>query len=202
MEKCLVTFKLCSILWKASSIFNLPSTYLANSKKLQFWLFFFCDFSPNASELKSADLLLITVLLYNIFPHSKQAVPITLNRTPPPLAHQVLCKGGPSISHHILSSPSTNEGCAEQERHPKVGRVHSDPVDIRAPQRKAEPEDTAYAGSSVEDELFYSPRSSPIPSEGREATAQELTPKNPLTLKEHFFTPRADTPDYLKRKVS
>lgn len=157
--------------------------------------------SPNASELKSADLLLITVLLYNIFPHSKQAVPITLNRTPPPLAHQVLCKGGPSVSHHILSSPSTNEGCAEQERHPKVGRVHSDPVDIRAPQRKAEPEDTAYAGSSVEDELFYSPRSSPIPSEGREATAQELTPKNPLTLKEHFFTPRADTPDYLKGKM-
>lgn len=79
--------------------------------------------------------------------------------------------------------------------------MHSDPVDIRAPQRKAEPEDTAYAGSSVEDELFYSPRSSPIPREGREANAQ-LTPKNPLTLKEHFFTLRADTPDYLKRKVS
>lgn len=162
---------------------------------------FFYDFSPNASELRSADLLLITTLLYNIFPHSKQAVPLTLNRTPPPLAHQVLCKGGPSVSHHILSGPSTDDGCAVREQHPRVGRVHSDPVDISPPQRKAEPEEAAYAGSSVEDELFYSPRSSPILSVGKEAAAQGLTPKTPLSLKEHFFTPRAGTPDYLRKKV-
>lgn len=78
--------------------------------------------------------------------------------------------------------------------------MHSDPVDISPSPQKAEPEDAAYLGSSVEDELFYSPRSSPVFSDGREAAAQDLT-KTPVALKEHFFTPRAGTPEYLKKLV-
>lgn len=154
--------------------------------------------SRNASELKAADLLLITVLLYNIFPHSKQAIPVTPNRTPPPLAHQVLCKGGPSETHHILSGPLPKEDCSVPGQHTRIRRVHSDPVDISPSPQKAEPEDAAFLGSSVEDELFYSPRSSPVFSDGREAAAQDLT-KTPVALKEHFFTPRAGTPEYLKK---
>ncbi|KAJ7392405.1 hybrid polyketide synthetase [Desmophyllum pertusum] len=155
--------------------------------------------SRNASELKAADILLITVLLHNIFPHSKQAIPLTLNRTPPPLAHQVIRKGGPSVSHRILGGPLT-PGASSAHGQSSSTPVHSNPVDIDSPSQKAKAEDVGYPGSSVEEEFFYSPRSSPTPSDGRESTAQEL-PKTPSTPKEYFFTPRADTPDYLKQML-
>lgn len=157
-------------------------------------------FSRNASELKAADILLITVLQHNIFPHSKQAIPLTLNRTPPPLAHKVLHKGGPSVSHRILGGPYTPWGSSAQGRSSKTA-VHSNPVDIKKSEQNAEAEEAGYPGSSMEDEFFYSPQSSPTPSDGKESAAREL-PKTPATPKEHFFTPRADTPDYLKKMVS
>ena len=61
-------------------------------------------------------------------------------------------------------------------------------------------EEAGYPGS-VEDEFFYSPRSSPTQSDSIESAAQEL-PKTPTTPKEHFSTPRADTPEYFKEKVN
>ncbi|XP_078359070.1 BLOC-3 complex member HPS1-like [Oculina patagonica] len=155
--------------------------------------------SRNASELKAADILLITVLLHNIFPHSKQAIPLTLNRTPPPLAHKVLCKGGPSVSHRILGGPSTPLGSSAQGHSSRTPK-HSNPVDIKRSKQNAEADEAGYPGSSIEDELFYSPLPSPTSSDGRETAAQEL-PKTPATPRENFFTPRADTPDYVKKML-
>ena len=157
-------------------------------------------FSRNASELKAADILLITVLLHNIFPHSKQAIPLTLNRTPPPLTHTVLHKGGPSVSHHIVGGPLPQWSSSVQGQSSRTS-MHSNPVDIKKSKQNAETEEAAYPGSSMEDEYFYSPRSSPIPSDGKESAAQAL-PKTSATPKEHFFTPRAATPDYFKKTVS
>lgn len=154
------------------------------------------NFSRNASELKAADILLITVLLHNIFPHSKQAIPLTLNRTPPPLAHKVIHKGGPSVSHQIVGGSVTSLGSCAGEQSSRTP-VHSSPVDIKKSQNSYAAE-AGYSGS-VEDEFFYSPRSSPSPS--IESAVQEL-PKTPVTPKEHFSTPRADTPEYFKKKVN
>jgi len=139
---------------------------------------------------------LITVLLHNIFPHSKQAIPLTLNRTPPPLAHNVIHKGGPSVSHQIVDGSVASLGSTGEpsSRTP----VHSSPVDIKKSQNSYAAE-AGYPGSE-EDEFFYSPRSSPTPSDSIESAAQEL-PKTPVTPKEHFSTPRADTPEYFKKKV-
>lgn len=165
-------------------------------------LFFFSFlFSRNASELKAADILMITVILHNIFPHSKQAIPLTLNRTPPPLAHPVVRKGGPSVSHRIISGP-LSQGVSSMQGETSGTSAHSDPVDINTSSRKyasGDAEDVGYTGSSVEDE-FYSPRSSPTPFspvDGRESASQDV-PKPP---KEHFFTPRAPTPEYLRKLV-
>ena len=162
-------------------------------------------FSRNASELKAADILMITVLLHNIFPHSKQAIPLTLNRTPPPLANPVIRRGGPSVSHHILSGPFA-QGFSSMQGQGSRTSAHSDPVDIDLSSRKAnaDADDVGYPGSSVEDE-FYSPPSSPTPMSpmnGGEAASQE-DPKTPAaTPKERFFTPRAPTPEYLRKMVN
>lgn len=153
--------------------------------------------SRNASELKAADILLITVLLHNIFPHSKQAIPLTLNRTPPPLAHKVIRKGGPSMSQRIVDGSVTPLGSSSGEQSSRT-TVHSSPVDIKKSQN-FQAEEAGYPGS-VEDEFFYSPRSSPTQSDSIESAAQEL-PKTPATPKEHFSTPRADTPEYFKEKL-
>ena len=161
------------------------------------WVCVSSNFSRNASELKAADILLITVLLHNIFPHSKQAIPLTLNRTPPPLAHKVIRKGGPSVSHQIVDGSVTPLSSSSGEQSSRT-TVHSSPVDIKKSQN-FQGEEAGYPGS-VEDEFFYSPRSSPTPSDSIESAAQEL-PKTPATPKEHFSTPRADTPEYFKKKV-
>jgi len=160
--------------------------------------------SRNASVLKAADILMITVLLHNIFPHSKQAIPLTLNRTPPPLAHPVVHKGGPSVSHHIFSGAFTQEGPSMQGQSSRTP-AHSDPVDIDSSPRNAnaDADDVGYPGSSVEDE-FYSPRSSPTPLSpmegGAEAASQEVL-KPPVAPKERFFTPRAPTPEFLRKML-
>lgn len=144
---------------------------------------------------------MITVILHNIFPHSKQAIPLTLNRTPPPLAHPVVRKGGPSVSHRIISGP-LSQGVSSMQGETSGTSAYSDPVDINTSSRKyasVDAEDVGYTGSSVEDE-FYSPRSSPTPFspvDGRESASQDV-PKPP---KEHFFTPRAPTPEYLRKLV-
>lgn len=104
------------------------------------------------------------------------------------------------MSHRILGGPLT-PGASSAHGQSSSTPVHSNPVDIDSPSQKAKAEDVGYPGSSVEEEFFYSPRSSPTPSDGRESTAQEL-PKTPSTPKEYFFTPRADTPDYLKQMVN
>lgn len=160
--------------------------------------------SRNASELKAADILMITVLLHNIFPHSKQAIPLTLNRTPPPLVHAVIRRGGPSVSHHILSGPIA-QGFSSMQGQGSRTSAHSDPVDIDLPSRNAnaDADDINYPGSSIEDE-FYSPPSSPTPTSpmnGREATSQEDLKTPAATPKERFFTPRAATPDYVKKMM-
>ena len=161
-------------------------------------------FSRNASELKAADILMITVLLHNIFPHSKQAIPLTLNRTPPPLAHPVIQKGGPSMSHHILSGSHTQGGPSMQGQRSRPPR-HSDPVDIDQSLQNANVDtDDLYPGSSVEDE-FYSPRSSPAPMSPMNNRAEAASPesaKTPVMPKERFFTPRAPTPEYLRKMVN
>ena len=162
------------------------------------WVHVSSNFSRNASELKAADILLITVLLHNIFPHSKQAIPLTLNRTPPPLAHKVIRKGGPSVSHQIVDGSVATLSSSLGEQSSRTP-VHSRPVNIKNSQN-AQAEDFGYPGS-VEEEFFYSPQSSPTPSDGIESAAQEL-PKTPATPKEHFSTPRADTPEYFKKKVN
>ena len=143
---------------------------------------------------------MITVLLHNIFPHSKQPIPLSLNRTPPPMAHSVIHKGGPSMLSHFFSlSP-------KQEDHSMCGEssktsAHSDPVDIELSSRRedGQSEDMGYPCSSVEDE-FYSPpttptRMSPV-LKGTETTA-----KTPV-LKENFFTPTATTPEILRKMVN
>ena len=164
-----------------------------------FFSFLFC--SRNASELKAADILMITVILHNIFPHSKQAIPLTLNRTPPPLAHPVVRKGGPSVSHRIISGP-LSQGVSSMQGETSRTSAHSDPVDIDTSSCKyasVDAEDLGCTGSSVEDE-FYSPRSSPTPFslvDGGESASQDV----PKSSKEHFFTPRAPTPEYLRKLV-
>jgi len=153
--------------------------------------------SRNASELKAVDILMITVLLHNIFPHSKQPIPLSLNRTPPPMAHSVIHKGGPSMLSHFFSlSP-------KQEDHSMCGEssktsAHSDPVNIELSSRRenGQSEDMGYPCSSVEDE-FYSPpttptRMSPV-LKGTETTAKTSV------LKENFFTPTATTPEILRK---
>lgn len=156
--------------------------------------------SRNASALKAADILMITVLLHNIFPHSKQAIPLTLNRTPPPLAHPVIRKGGPSMSHHILSGSLPPEGSSMQGRHSRTP-LPSNPVDIDQSARRTDTDADGYTGSSVEDE-FYSPRSSPATLsavEGRAEAASQETPKKPAIPRERFYTPRAPTPEFLRK---
>lgn len=162
-------------------------------------------FSRNASELKAADILMITVLLHNIFPHSKQAIPLTLNRTPPPLAHPVIRKGGPSMSHHILSGSHAQGGPSMRGQRSRTPR-QSDPVDIdqSLQNANADASDLEYPGSSLEDE-FYSPRSSPAPMSPMNNRAEAASPegqKTPAMPKERFFTPRAPTPEYLKTMVN
>ena len=144
---------------------------------------------------------MITVILHNIFPHSKQAIPLTLNRTPPPLAHPVVRKGGPSVSHRIISGP-LSQGVSSMQGETSRTSAHSDPVDIDTSSCKyasVDAEDLGCTGSSVEDE-FYSPRSSPTPFslvDGGESASQDV----PKSSKEHFFTPRAPTPEYLRKLV-
>ena len=168
-------------------------------------LCFLILFSRNASELKAADILMITVLLHNIFPHSKQAIPLTLNRTPPPLVNAVIRRGGPSVSHHILSGPIA-QGFSSMQGQGSRTSAHSDPVDIDLPSRNvnADADDINYPGSSIEDE-FYSPPSSPTPTSPmnvREATSQDDLKAPAATPKERFFTPRAATPECVKKMVN
>ena len=102
------------------------------------------------------------------------------------------------MSHQIVDGSVTPLGCSLREQTSRTP-VHSSPVDIKKSQN-AQVEEAGYPGS-VEDEFFYSPRSSPTPSYGIESAAQEL-PKTTATPKEHFSTPRADTPEYFKKKVN
>ena len=101
------------------------------------------------------------------------------------------------MSHRIVDGSVTPLGSSGEQssRTP----VHSSPVDIKKSQN-FQGEEAGYPGS-VEDEFFYSPRSSPTPSDSIESAAQEL-PKTPAMPKEHFSTPRADTPEYFKKKVN
>ena len=102
------------------------------------------------------------------------------------------------MSHQIVDGSVTPLGSSVGEQSSRTS-VHSSPVDIKKSQN-SHAEEAGYPGS-VEDEFFYSPRSSPTPSDGIESAAQEL-PKTPVTPKEHFSTPRADTPEYFKKKVN
>lgn len=102
------------------------------------------------------------------------------------------------MSHQIVDGSITPWGSSVEGQSSRMP-AHSRPVDIKKSQN-AQAEEAGYPGS-VEDEFFYSPRSSPTPSDGTESAAQEL-PKTPATPKEHFSTPRADTPEYLKTKVN
>ena len=103
------------------------------------------------------------------------------------------------MSHRIISG---SQGVSSMQGETSGTSAHSDPVDINTSSRKyasGDAEDVGYTGSSVEDE-FYSPRSSPTPFspvDGRESASQDV-PKPP---KEHFFTPRAPTPEYLRKLV-
>lgn len=156
--------------------------------------------SRNASELKAVDILMITVLLHNIFPHSKQPIPLSLNRTPPPMAHSVVHKGCSSTLHHIFADSLKQEG-PYMQRHCSVTSTHSNPVDIKKSSQRTNEgtEDLCYPGSSLEDE-FYSPPSSPTrmsPIQKR-AEATSKTGKTTI-LKEHFFTPTASTPEILRK---
>lgn len=143
---------------------------------------------------------MITVLLHNIFPHSKQPIPLSLNRTPPPMAHSVIRKGGPSMLSHLFSLS------LKQEDHSMYGEssktsAHSDPVDIDLSSRRenGQSEDVGYPCSSVEDE-FYSPPTTPTrmsPVLKRTETTAKTT-----VFKENFFTPTASTPEILRKMVN
>lgn len=103
------------------------------------------------------------------------------------------------MSHHILRGRFT-QGASSVQGQSSGSPLHSDPVNIDLSSRNADADDVGYPGSSVEDEFFYSPRSSPTsisPMEGREAAS----PKTPAAPKERFFTPRAPTPEYVRKMV-
>ena len=102
------------------------------------------------------------------------------------------------MSQRIVDGSVTPLGSSSGEQSSRT-TVHSSPVDIKKSQN-FQAEEAGYPGS-VEDEFFYSPRSSPTQSDSIESAAQEL-PKTPTTPKEHFSTPRADTPEYFKEKVN
>lgn len=107
------------------------------------------------------------------------------------------------MSHHILSGSLPPEGSSMQGRHSRTP-LPSNPVDIDQSARRADVDADGYTGSSVEDE-FYSPRSSPATLsavEGRAEAASQETPKKPAIPRERFYTPRAPTPEFLRKMVS
>lgn len=109
------------------------------------------------------------------------------------------------MSHHILSGSHAQGGHSMRGQRPRTPR-QSDPVDIdqSLQNANADADDLEYPGSSLEDE-FFSPRSSPAPMSPMNNRAEAASPegqKTPAMPKERFFTPRAPTPEYLKKMVN
>lgn len=132
-------------------------------------------FSRNASELQAADILMITVIVQRIFPHSCLAIPSSSTRAPPPLAHYTVSNGGVSSSHDVLSGSVPTD----HHHHPS-----SAPIAIN----RGEDTDRHSVSSSNEDK-FYSPPSTPT----NEDLVQESVKAMGMN-DEEFFSPRTNTP--------
>ncbi|CAB4002952.1 Hypothetical predicted protein, partial [Paramuricea clavata] len=140
----------------------------------------------NASKLQAPDIMLLTTLVCSKFPLPLQSIPLSVNRTPPPLAHDVI----KFHDVHIKPKDCPFEDTDQDGSSSPFGETRSTSLEIKSPNKNAAPSRSDSAA-----DLFY-PASSEEQGSARDSHSSENLDQmskgnfsNDSVTSEKYYTP-------------